>query len=78
MAEGMHLQQELENIAYTQRKIEAHKLELARMEQLEKDPDLWLPPLPVDPSAAAVIQEVHLELYVTGSLGSVRLPVSLS
>lgn len=63
MAEGMHVQHELERIARTQRQIEAHKMELTRMERLEQVPDLWPAQFPGDPSAAAVIQDPHLQLY---------------
>ena len=63
MAEGMHVQCELESIARTQRRITAHKLELERMEQFEQGPYLWPALPPGDLSAAAVIQERHLQLY---------------
>jgi hypothetical protein len=66
MAEGRHLQQELERIEYEQNRIEAYKRELPRMQQdLGQDPDFWLSQPPGDPSAAAVAQEAHLMLCVT-------------
>jgi cell shape-determining protein MreC len=65
MAEGRHLQQELERIEHEQNRIEAYKRELPRMQQdLGKDPEFWLSQPPSDPSAAAVAQEVHLMLCV--------------
>ena len=63
MAEGMHMQYELESIARTQRQIDAHKMELTRMEHVEHPPDLWPALPPGDLSAAAVIQERQLQLY---------------
>lgn len=72
MVEGVHVQHELESIARTQRQIEAHKTELARIERLEQNPDLWPAlPAPGDPSAAAVIQQRHLKLCAADIHGGV-------
>lgn len=87
MAEGSLVLREMESITRTQRQIEAHKRELARLEGVQQTPLLLQALPPGELSAAAVVHDRRAKLYAFTSFlhigclyktSSLNCPVGLS